>query len=122
MNSKTAEHTPVSFTPGPWVFAYGSVYKGTFETLTDHNSLRIALMDRNEPQTQPTERDANARLIAAAPELLAACEAACRVAADCLPPSGEGELDPLYYKAKLLAIDEAASKCSAAILKAKGQQ
>ena len=31
-------------------------------------------MDRDTPYTQPTERDANARLIAAAPDLLAALE------------------------------------------------
>lgn len=61
-------------TPGSWVFAYGSVYRE--DTLHDESSIRIALMDRNEPHTTPCERDANARLIAAAPDLLAACEAA----------------------------------------------
>lgn len=59
-------------TPGPWVFAYGSVYRS--DTLHDESSIRIALMDRNEPHTVPVERDANARLIAAAPELLEACK------------------------------------------------
>lgn len=63
-------------TPGSWVFAYGSVYRE--DTLHDESSIRIALMDRNEPHTTPCERDANARLIAAAPDLLAACEAALR--------------------------------------------
>jgi hypothetical protein len=58
-------------TPGNWVFAYGAVYRE--DTLHDEGSIRIALMDRNEAHTTPCERDANARLIAAAPELLAAC-------------------------------------------------
>jgi hypothetical protein len=52
--------------------------------------------------------------------LLAACKAACAAAADCLPPTGERPLDPLYYKAKLMAIDAAAAQCSAAIAKAGG--
>lgn len=71
MKSETVKHTP-----GPWIFAYGSVYRGD-ETINDENAPRIALMDRNEPTTQPTERDANARLIAAAPDLLEACRVAC---------------------------------------------
>ncbi len=62
----------VKHTPGPWVFAYGSVY--VEHGLNDETSNRIALMDRNNLQTEPTERDSNARLIAAAPELLEACK------------------------------------------------
>lgn len=65
---------PQTHTPGPWIFAYGSVYRE--DTLHDESSIRIALMDRNEPHTMPVERDCNARLIAAAPDLLAACQAA----------------------------------------------
>lgn len=49
-------------TPGPWTVSHGSVYAS--------NDVRVALMDRDEPCTLPTERDANARLIAAAPALL----------------------------------------------------
>lgn len=36
--------------------------------------ISIAMPDRDEPRTNPTERDANARLIAAAPDLLAALQ------------------------------------------------
>lgn len=69
MKTKQQASAPAcGHTPGPWVFAYGSVYRE--DTLHDESSIRIALMDRNEPHTMPTERDANARLIAAAPELL----------------------------------------------------
>lgn len=71
-----SKSAPVAHTPGPWVFAYGSVYKGNLSELEldDENALRVAFMDRNEPKTQPCERDANARLIAAAPDLLSACQ------------------------------------------------
>jgi hypothetical protein len=57
----------MSHTPGPWTVAYGSVY-------SESGECRIAYMDRDEPMTKPTERDANAQLIAAAPEMLEALE------------------------------------------------
>lgn len=60
-------------TPGPWVFAYGSVYVDR-DNLTDANAIRIAMMDRGDSHTTPTERDSNARLIAAAPDLLKALQ------------------------------------------------
>lgn len=47
-------------TPGPWEYRSGCVYAG---------DIRLALMDRAEVSTVPTERDANARLMAKAPEL-----------------------------------------------------
>lgn len=65
-------------TPGPW-----EVDSGMVQTAYDHTCktpgcgvhIPIAWMDR-EPNngTMPVERDANARLIAAAPKLLAACK------------------------------------------------
>ncbi len=66
-DSRTA---PQGHTPGPWVVEQGSVY--TKRPNENGQFPRIALMDREEDETRPTERDANARLIAAAPELLAA--------------------------------------------------
>ena len=55
-------------TPGPWIVESGAVYTA------DH--IPIAAMDREPGNgTQPVERDANARLIAAAPKLLEALEA-----------------------------------------------
>jgi len=54
-------------TPGPWYYAFGAVWKDP-----DAKTFRIAKMDRDTPETWPPERDANARLIAAAPELLEA--------------------------------------------------
>ena len=57
------------FTPGPWRYDSGMVY-------TADLSIPIARMDREPGNgTFGAERDANARLIAAAPDLLAACEA-----------------------------------------------
>lgn len=66
---KPQESARSRHTPGPWEFIYGSVYKQDGRGFSEEG-LRIALMDRNEPRTEPCERDANARLIAAAPELL----------------------------------------------------
>ena len=61
------------FTPGPWHVAQGSVFAGVGTEVEPC----IAHMDREISNgTSPTERDANATLIAASPELLAACEAA----------------------------------------------
>lgn len=54
-------------TPGPWQYASGSVYQMDGAKWPE---VRLALMDREELATSPTERDANARLMAAAPELL----------------------------------------------------
>lgn len=58
-------------TRGPWVYHSGMVWKPD----GSEDGFPIARMDRETGSTIPTERDANARLIAAAPELLAACEA-----------------------------------------------
>lgn len=49
-------------TPGRWEVRNGSVYTTT--------GTPIAHMDRRTFDTSPVERDANARLIAAAPDLL----------------------------------------------------
>ena len=54
-------------TPGPWTCHSGMVWA---ETTADSDGYPIAHMDRNTDRTKPTERDANARLIAAAPEIL----------------------------------------------------
>lgn len=60
----------MTYTPGPWHFVYGAVY--TTPDGREDGGARIALADREEPRTSPAERDANARLTAAAPELLEA--------------------------------------------------
>lgn len=56
----------MTHTPGPWIVDAGSV--------RTERGVWIAKMDRNEPHTLPTERDANARLIAQAPELAKALQ------------------------------------------------
>jgi len=70
-------------TPGPW-----EVNSGMIQTVREHACktprcgvhIPIARMDR-EPNngTLPIERDANAHLIAAAPDLLEACQRAFRL-------------------------------------------
>lgn len=68
--------TTPSHTPGPWVVCSGMVE--TVPTDTPHHEhcgIPIAHMDRTPGNgTLPVERDANARLIAAAPDLLTALE------------------------------------------------
>lgn len=61
-------------TPGPWTVDSGSVWtqRPAYEDGTQY--ARVAYMDRDCEYTRPTERDANARLIAAAPELLEALQ------------------------------------------------
>ena len=61
-------------TPGPWKVRNGSVYHAHMFG-NGWDDIPIAKMDRETRETGPTERDANATLIAAAPELLKALEA-----------------------------------------------
>ena len=63
-------------TPGPWIYHSGMVWKPDDSA----NGIPIARMDRDTPATQPTERDANACLIAASPDLLEALEDMCEMA------------------------------------------
>lgn len=79
-------------TPGPWEVIGGAVY-----TATEHigTAARIASMDREELRTKPVERDANAHLIAAAPDLLEALKLSLAwfLAADCAAtPGGRKDL------------------------------
>lgn len=64
--------TKQTHTPGPWQVDSGMVQTEA-ERLSSGLPIPIAWMDR-EPNngTMPVERDANAQLIAAAPELLSA--------------------------------------------------
>ena len=64
-------------TPGPWTCHNGMVFKYVPNVYTTGGgeSIPIARMDREQGNgTDPCERDANAKLCAAAPELLAVCE------------------------------------------------
>lgn len=72
MNNNT---THATHTPGPWTVRSGSVVK--YDNSRPSGEIPIASMDRESGNgTAPAERDDNARLIAAAPELLAACQVA----------------------------------------------
>jgi hypothetical protein len=72
-NERGDEMSTNEYTPGPWTCTSGMVWKAGRKG----DGIPIARMDRIPGNgTSPVERDANARLIAAAPNLLAACEAA----------------------------------------------
>ena len=62
-------------TPGPWKVINGTVYIGEAHDAVPDDRFCIAKMAR-EPRHHipPTERDANARLIASAPDLLLAAK------------------------------------------------
>ncbi len=66
-------------TKGPWTCHSGSVYVDGPDVYPkgDNDGIPIAHMDREPGNgTEPVERDANAALIAAAPDLLEACKGA----------------------------------------------
>jgi hypothetical protein len=73
--------TKTKNTPGPWVYEYGMV------THPEKGALLHA--DRTNPETRPIERDANARLASAAPDLLAVAEAFERWFASHVPANGD---------------------------------
>lgn len=68
------QDTKANYTLGPWQVISGAVYTAD-PRYTDEEQVSIARMDRDTQDTLPCERDANARLIAAAPELLDALKA-----------------------------------------------
>lgn len=80
------ETKQVGHTPGPWHVSRSSRYV-RYRLPGSDTGYNLADCDMGAP---PTEMFANARLIAAAPELLAACEAA------------EANLSPLYCSEHLV--------------------
>ncbi len=68
----------MAHTPGPWEITSSAGYTGHG---VNARGKRVCSINSNSPLPH-TERDANARLIAAAPELLAACQ-------DCLEGRGD---------------------------------
>jgi hypothetical protein len=106
-NNKTGRHGP-AFTPGPWFT--GDDHPSVC-TMRDGESIQLCAMD-----TTPFalgEPEANARLIAAAPELLEACRGLLAVVA-----VGDGWKNPYEQGTQSYAAIEAAR---AAIAKATGE-
>ena len=96
--------TKQQHTPGPWQHEGRKVLKFYAGMRPSESVGSIALCHGEDAE-------ANARLIAAAPELLAACEAVQRWLLDSGPLKDDGMTHPLFIKANNLV--------SAAILKAE---
>lgn len=90
--------TQTKHTSLPWVFSYGSIYQSADEPI-EENGTRIAMMDRNTPDTTPTERDANAAFIVKACnthyQLVEACKAGRRYNEALARCSKEGQFERL---------------------------
>ena len=67
-----------NFVPGPWALAWEDGKHGVVGSTTEGKLICIVGNATPDDGREPV-RKANAQLIAAAPELLAACELACSV-------------------------------------------
>lgn len=81
-------------TPGPWKCESGQVLR--------NDGAVIARMDRTDEATKagiyPVERDLNARLISAAPELLEACKDALRLLKVLNVTGSNDPIESIHYK------------------------
>jgi hypothetical protein len=85
-NSELRELPKAAHTPGPW--SADDDYCLTIEGNINEDARTVAILPDEKDETvdfvdDPTERIANARLIAAAPELLAALKAAFDMVKNC---------------------------------------
>lgn len=107
----------MSHTPGPWVAnEYGVVHAPAGKDEHNQQLWRDIYFDRDAKTNE--ERVATARLIAAAPDLLAALRCALADLEGALQAHRDGDPHAHDWKAHALSIDEA----RAAIAKAEGQQ
>lgn len=90
-------------TKGPWQWAASDIQDGRYSI---HHNGPIAYC--GDTTASPGDGEANARLISAAPDLLAACEAALAWISD-----------PASFQQN--HIDDVAAACEAAIAKARGE-
>lgn len=102
----------MSHTPGPWEVHTNIGRKSEMGVIADAAPFVICVI--SNAKQWPIEADANARLIAAAPELLAACEALERWSRD---RDGGAYLEGLKWTKD---IQDAVCDARAAIAKAKG--
>jgi hypothetical protein len=98
-------------TPGPWSVADRLVPNGRRWVQRNHTRTLVALV------YSTPEREANARLIAAAPDLLEACNEALEFAED-----QEDVLDGSYGQPEPNRAMQVATMLRAAIAKAEGKQ
>ena len=106
-------------TPGPWSTVRGAGDSETPAYVQDRNGMLLAYCDvLSDPNLPESVGEANARLIAAAPEMLEALEMVAAAFEGPLPPGNHPEgswLDTMPH------MDEPAAAVLAAIAKAKGE-
>lgn len=110
-------------TPGPWEVDYKCTPGHIKSTAPreDSRTPTVARYDLRAPSIGEAEASANATLIAAAPDLLAACEAAMRIESLWYPANAGGPVDdPENHEAYALHLMR--EKFSAAIAKATNQK
>ena len=94
-------HSP-GHTAGSWVYAGGRVYL-SYPRTNGFPTVKIGGANRDEPETSPAERDSNCRLMAAAPDLLAALEIMVRA-------FNADDIDPLVAFASIEKARDAIAK------------
>ena len=107
-------------TAGPWVYHSGMIWKPDGSA----DGIPIARMDRDTPATTPTERDANARLIAQAPELVERLRAFLNAHDDCERLAARDGADPEWREAECSCnlCERAREVLDAALTDGKGVQ
>ena len=103
-------------TPGPWNLSRDEIWSTTPTrfNLTTVGTPRLAIVDRHNDAERPFPWEANARLISAAPDLLAALDSLLKTFVDDLSECGYDEDD--------INDHDGVKRARAAISKAKGEE
>lgn len=86
-------------TPLPWTYHSGSIYQDGPDVFPkgQNKGIRIALMDREAPETWPPERDANAKFLTMAANNHASLIEACKLALSCLNACHTSTREGVHY-------------------------
>lgn len=109
------------YTPGPWyvqsdIMEIGVVFRFNFAIVNPEQQKQICYSETDN-QADITEMEANAAMIAAAPDMYHALQKLVGVLDDCRRGTDEGNIPPGI----LDRFDEATNTCRAALQKARGE-